>query len=917
MPLQSVRFPVSSFLHPLHRFATTLLVALLCVSMVLPAVPAMAADNTVVVLPFEVNASEELDYLYESLPQLLGDKLREEGVNVVNQERTLSILRENEVEFLDLDSARKVAVLAGADWAVYGSFSQVGESISMDVRMVDAYGVKPDKSFFVVKDGLINVLPAIGDLAARVDNELASREVVAEIEVRGLRVLSEEVVLFRLDTTVGDIYDPAALNADLRRVWELGYFDDVRINAEDTPDGKRVVIEVQERPRVSAISITGSDEIDEDDITEIMSSKVGDVVNPRMLSEDLNRIRGLYRREGFYNADVSYALDESAQRGQARLTINVEEGNKLYITDIVIEGASQLDPDDVDDDMMTSERGMLSWITGDGVLDEAMLDRDAAAIEAYYANRGFINVKVAKPEVEFLEDGIRVIFRVEEGQRYSVSGLAYAGDIIVPEEELNEVVTGDTIAEEGEFFDRSVMREDLDRLTQFYTNYGYAFADASLQLAPDHDNGTLAVTYVLEKKQKVFVRRVTIEGNTSTRDNVIRRELLLADGDIFSGVKLQRSAQNLNRLQYFEVAEIERVPTGDPSLMDLRVKVKEKATGSISAGGGYSSFDKVFVGGSLEDRNLFGRGLQASISAYLSGRKNQYNIRLYDPRFMDSGWGLGGTAFLQENDFIDYEQDTVGGTIFGTHALGDWTRGTITYKAEQYEIGEVDEDAAQLFRDFEGERISSVLSVSATRDTTNHPQLPTAGTKITLSVENGGGIMGGDDGFIKPLASFDYYHALPWDTSFHWRVSGGWVIENFNDDKVPPFERFFLGGISDVRGYDGNRISPLDEASGDRIGGDKQLFTNFEFFFPILDEYQVKGIAFFDAGNAWDTDEFFFESTPRGEDSQTLGLYKSVGAGLWWFSPFGLIRVEYGYPLNEVQDSSADGKFEFSVGQTF
>ncbi|NCD25466.1 MAG: outer membrane protein assembly factor BamA, partial [Deltaproteobacteria bacterium] len=575
--------------------------------------------SKVIILPFAINAGPDLAYLEDDLPKLLEKRLADMGIDVVPQTETMNLLQAQRVEYLDLDIARDMALLTGASHAVYGSFSQVGDDISIDSRLVDAHGIKAAKPFFVVKSGIINILPAIDEIAAKVKVNLDQRDRIAAIDIRGNEILDDDVVLMRLKTQIGDPFDPKAINRELKNLYDLGYFDDIEMSMKDDVDGKHLVITVKEKPLIQAISVEGAQELDADDILAAISTKTGAVLNPKVLADDMGKIRELYRKDGYYNAVIDYKLDQ-ADAKRARLNIVVNEGKKLYVTDIVIQGADQLDPGELKDELALSERGMFSWLTGSGILREEILDRDAAALEAYYGNRGFLNARVGQPQVSYTEDGITVTFQVEEGARYKIASVNYAGEMLAPGEDLNKIVTLDDLAAKDGYFDRSVMRSDLQKLSEYYSNYGYAFAEADAKMDRDDTNNSIALTYVLSKGTKVSINQVLIEGNTKTRDNVIRREMRLADGDVYNGDMLRRSNARLTKLDFFDTVEITPEPTGSPETLNLRVKVKEKSTGQFSAGIGYSSYSQVFFSGQVLERNLFGMGYQLGFKGTISAK---------------------------------------------------------------------------------------------------------------------------------------------------------------------------------------------------------------------------------------------------------------------------------------------------------
>lgn len=903
---------------PRTRILLLLIAATLAFMLDFGAQEARAEDSSsviIAVLPFEVNADADSQYLKNSLPTLITDRLREAGFRVVGQERVMQLMDEQGYEYLDIQGAKDMALLAGAGYSVYGSFSQIGEDLSLDVRLVEAFGLKPAIPLFVSKKGLINLLPAVDELVSKMKLELLSQDKIAKVEVRGTRVLDKDVILMRTGIKTGDIYTPSKINADLKNIYALGYFDDVKVKVADVPGGKKIIFDVKEKPRIQAITVNGADEIDSEDILAALNTKKGAVLNPKVLSDDLNTLREMYRKEGHYNAKIDYSVE--GEGPQARLNINIEEGKQLYIEGITIEGAKKLDPDEVKEQLALTERGWLSWFTKTGVLKEELLERDAAAILAYYGNRGFIDAKVGEPEVDIKDDGIYVTFKVSEGDRYKVGSVNFRGDLIVKKSRLRELISADDMADGGEFLDRSVIREDMKSLSDFYSNYGYAYAEANIQMDQDRDNKSVAITFVMSKRQKVHIRRVVIQGNSKTRNNVILREMRLADGDQFSGSKLQRSIVRLNKLDYFSEVDIEPVPTGDPSEMDLKVKVKDKNTGMVSGGIGYSTSDGVFVSAKMSERNLFGRGWNFSLNGGWSSKNISYGLDFYNPRVNDSRWGAGGSTYWRNEDYDDYDKETIGASVSAGYPLGEYTNFLTSYRLEHYNVTEVSADAAQDIIDMKGPNWSSVVGATIKRDTTNKAFNPSTGTLNELTVEMGGGILLGDDSFVKYTFDSNYFTPVFWDLVFHWKGSTGFIHDNFGGGDIPSFERFYLGGINNVRGYSSRMISPRDSDSGDRIGGNKMFYMNFELLFPLNEEFGLVGVAFYDMGNAWNDGENFFHDTKQedGEDL-LLGMYKSIGAGIRWFSPMGPIRVEYGYGLDKLKDSGRH-KIEFSMGQFF
>ncbi len=874
-------------------------------------------EVTIVVLPFEVNAGEDLKYLRQGLPDLLSDRLREAGFTVVDKEAVAKALAAKGLKPSDSAATKEVALLTGAGYAVSGSFSKLGETLSIDARVIDPFGLKPPVPVFTTREGLINLLPAVDDLVAKMKGDLLGLERIVDIDVEGTNALDKDVVLLRLSTRKGETLDAKAVNADLKTVYDLGYFDDVKIVLRDVSGGKKMIVQVVEKPRILALGVKGAKAYSTDEIIKVANSKKGAILNPKVLTEDINAIRELYRKDGYFNAKVTHEI-ESAGQGQARLNFVIDEGKKLYVLKITIEGAKQISEGDLKDELAIKERGMFSWISQGGILKEDLLERDISALAAYYNNRGFIDAKVGNADVQIKDDGIYITFKVEEGARFRVDKVRVEGDLIADAEKLLEVTKIREASDKKDYLDRSVVRDDLKALTDYYNNFGYAYAEANVRMNDHPEEKTVDVVYVMRKLQKVHIRRVLVEGNTKTRDNVILREMRLADGDLFSGDKLKRSSERLDKIGYFSTVDIEPVPTGNPEEMDLKVKVKDKDTGKIGGGIGYSSYDGVYFAGTLDEQNLFGKGWGASLMGQWSKKKTSYTFNVFNPRWDDSKLGVGAQLYNKNENLIDYQRSTVGGRASFIYPIGEYTDLIWDYRLDRYTIFDVASNAAQSILDAQGSHIASVASVTVARNTTNGggTTLPTKGTVNTFTVSNGGGILGGNDNFIKAIYDFNIYNSVIGDLVFHAHSQTGWIGRNWGDDPVPLGERFALGGMGSVRGYSQRKISPLDDVTGQALGGDKEFIANLELLYPLSKKMGIIGSLFFDAGNAWKEGEMFFSNPTRRLESPPLGLYKSVGVGIRWFSPMGPLRLEFGHGLDELYDSSKN-KVEFNMGQTF
>jgi len=874
-------------------------------------------EVTVVVMPFEVNAGEDLKYLRQGLSDLLSDRLRDAGFTVIDKEAVAKALAAKGLSAADPSAAKEAALLNNAGYAITGSFSKLGETLSIDARILDPFGIKPPVPVFASREGLINLLPAVDDIVTKMKGDLLGLDHIVDIDVEGTSALDKDVVLLRLSTKKGEVLDAKILNTDLKAVYDLGYFDDVKILLRDVAGGKKMIVQVVEKPRILAMGVKGAKEKSIDDVLKVVNSKKGAVLNPKVLAEDMAAIRDLYRKDGYYNAKVTHEI-ESAGQGQARLNFVIDEGKKLYIKKISIEGAKQISEGDLKEDMLLKERGFFSWFSQGGILKEDMLERDTSSLAAYYNNRGFMDAKVGSPDIQFKEDGIYVAFKVEEGARFRVEKVSVEGDLIADEDKLLAVTKLNAAAGKKDYLDRSQVRDDLKALTEYYNNFGYAYAEANVRMNDHPEEKTVDVIFVMRKLQKVHIRRVLVEGNTKTRDNVILREMRLVDGSLFNGEKLKRSSERLDRIGYFSSVDIEPVPTGNPEEMDLKVKVKDKDTGKIGGGVGYSTYEGVYLAGTLDEQNMFGKGWGAGLAGQWSGKKTSYILSAFNPRWDDSKLGVGVQAYDKAESFNDYSRNTIGAKINFSYPLGEYTSLMWDYHLDRYRIFDAATGASQTILNAVGSHVASVASVSVTRNTTNGggTSLPTQGTVNTVSVANGGAILGGSDNFIKLGYEFKMYNSLIGDLVLKSRGWAGWVGQNWGGDGIPLGERYQLGGTGSVRGYSQYRISPMSEGRGNSVGGDKAAVANLELLYPLSKKMGITGSIFFDAGNTWNEGEMWFSNPTRVYTAPPLGLYKSVGVGIQWFSPMGPLKIEFGHGLDKVYDSS-NNKVEFSMGQTF
>ncbi|MDD6088264.1 MAG: outer membrane protein assembly factor BamA [Desulfovibrionaceae bacterium] len=896
----------------LFNVSAWLLLSFLTLSVLAVDVYAKPSGNnavSVAVLPFAVNGGQEAQGLRNDLPQQLGTQLASRGLRVVPYSNIRNMIGRRGITELNLATVKMIAAQLGAEYAVYGSLSSIGDAFSIDARMVSAASSKASRSYFTEKKSLLELPLAVEELAGKMAGDTVHSGAIADIRVRGLRVLDADAILMRLSIRKGDPVDLDKINDEVKKIWNLGYFSDVRADIESDVEGKVLVFTVQEKPKIEDVVINGSEAVKKDDILAAMSLKTGSVMNERLLSEDIQKIMELYRKEGYYLVEISHHTEARRDGSSALLVFDVKEGNKLYIKEVKIEGLDQLDEGDVKKQLALQERGILSWFTGTGVLREEHMERDTNAITVFGWNQGFVDIRVSAPEISYEEDGIIVTFRVNEGIRYKLGEIGFRGDLIDTEERLFEVIALDEHKELEEYWSATVMNNDIKALTDYYSNFGYAYAEVNVDTRKNMEEQSIDVIYAVTKKQKVFVRRVNLDGNMRTRDNVILRELRLADGDVFDGSKLRRTNERLTRLRYFSDVDSSLVPADSQDEVDLKVSVKEDNTGMISAGVGYSTYYSVGVSGTIMERNLFGRGYQLALTGFLSKKSAYLDLSFANPRLYDTDLGFTYDAYVRREEWDDFEKKTIGNTMRFIYPLGEYTSASLGYRLDRYTLYNIPEQAPHAYKDYEGKNLSSVVSAGVGYDSTDNRERPTRGHIAKIFLEYGGGGLGGNDNFFKPMIEGQGFYTLfknP-DHIFHLRGRLGGVFRN-TGKTVPVFDRFFIGGIDSIRGYDSDDIAPKDPEYNDELGGDRMGFVNVEYIWTFHKELGLALVPFFDAG---------FNVDSRENDAFTQ-IKKSVGLELRWRSPMGDLRFAYGYPLDKnVDGRHPGGRFEFSMGQFF
>lgn len=762
---------------------------------------------------------------------------------------------------------------------------------------------------------------------------------IASIDVQGNRRVEAESVLRQVRLKPGEALDMEALSEDVRRVWRLGYFEDVKVDAIFDDRGEvALVFVVEEKPAIASVRFEGNDELSEDDIKEVLNLKRFQILDVSRVKANAEKIRELYLEKGFYLAEVDYEIQPDEQyEDQAHVVFQIREYAKIRVKRITFLGNEAIPDEELAKIMSTRPGDWFSFLTSFGNFKEEAFEADLQRLKAYYYDKGYVQVDVGVPTIRLSRDKrfLYITVSIDEGPRFKVGEVDLQGDFISPKEELAKLIK----VESGEFFSYGKLRRDLEQMRDLYQNAGYAYANINPLTRVDPAALKVDVTYDIQKGSKVYFGRIEVLGNAKTRDKVIRRELIVQEGQLYSKKKLDLSRQRVQRLGFFENVELTTQRADRDDVINVEVKVTERPTGTFQAGAGFSSAENLLVNAQVSQNNLFGRGQTLSFQFQWSTLRTMFNLRFSEPYLFDTLVRFSASAYNFDFVFPDYAQRSLGGNLTLGYPLLDPTLGakdlslSFTYKLEDVEItpgGSTARDARQIGSLFRGGLTSSV-STSLFFDSRDNRFFPTQGQFHSARVEFADDVItASETEFLKYDLETRLYFPLFWQ--FVLRLNGqlGYITNIDPNKAVPLQERYLVGGPNTVRGFRrftlgpirtvaGNSSDPGTASSSFRLGGDKQLLLTAEIEFPIFTAINLKGVLFADAGNAFGGGQPYTlvpDLLRDDQDNYEDALRTALGFGFRWFSPIGLLRFEWGVPLQRLRGEDPL-VFEFSIGNAF
>jgi outer membrane protein insertion porin family len=736
--------------------------------------------------------------------------------------------------------------------------------------------------------------------------------VVRDIRVEGIQRTEAGTVFSYLPVKVGDTLDDEKAAAAIKALYATGFFKDVRLES----DNGILLVVVEERPAIAQISITGSKEFEKDKLKEglkqagLAESRIFD---RSMLEKAEQELKNQYISRGKYCVKIT-TTTTPLDRNRVAINFTIDEGKTAKIRKINVVGNHAFKEKELLAAFSLRTPGLLTWFTKEDQYSKQKLGADLESLRSFYLNRGFLEFTIESTQVSITPDmqDIYITVNITEGPEYTVSEVKLAGEMLLPESDLRQLIK---IAP-GEVFSRERLTESVKLITDRLGDDGYAFANVNASPQLDKEKRQVAFTFFIDPGRRVYVRRINITGNNRTRDEVIRREMRQFEGGWYSTTKINRSKTRVDRLNYFNAVSIETpaVP-GATDQIDVNVEVKEKPTGAVMFGAGYSNMEGLILSGSIAQDNIFGTGKFVNLIVNTGSVNKTYSLSYTDPYFTRDGITAGFDLYKRTLNTAtlvavnNFNTDTTGaGLRFGIPI--NERDSIMTGLGIENVIIHLGANSPQRNIDFVEKFGKSTINIPMTvnwrRDGRDSAIWTTSGTTQRVAAEVG--LPGGDLTYYK--LSYDLRWYFPLTDIFTLMLNGELGYGGgYNGKELPFFKNYFAGGNTSVRGYNISSLGPRD-ANNRTLGGNKRAVGSIEVLFPMpgmKNDRSVRPSIFLDAGSVWG---------PGGVIPQQEGLRYSAGVAVMWVSPMGPLKISIAQPLNNHPGDNLQ-RFQFQFGQQF
>jgi outer membrane protein insertion porin family len=746
---------------------------------------------------------------------------------------------------------------------------------------------------------LIGILYASEDLGPRVDLFK-----IDQIVLKGLKKVEKEAVLEKIGAKVDMVLDNYLLKKDLEKIYFMKYFEAVSAEHEVIAGKNVLVFSMKEKPIVTKISFEGNDGLSDDDLKGQVKTKVYSILDANSVKNDVLALLKHYEEKGYFLASVDYK-EKKINEENIELQFSIKEFDKVKVKKVSFLGNKAFKDEEIKSILQTQEDSLFSALSGSGNFKEINFQNDIERLKYFYRMKGYLQINIGTPEITVSEDKkwVFITMKLTEGPQFSINKITFQGEMLFPESDIREKLT----LKEQETYSEESLRKDIQLLTEMYQDEGYAFANVIRNLNVVPGENKVDVEFSFEKGKIAYFGRFKIKGNSKSRDKVLRRELLIREGQKFNGTSLRQSKENVQRLGFFEPDSIvfnTVSPKDKEDILDVEIAVKEKNTGQISLGAGYSTATGGFFQASISQSNFRGMGQNLTFSLNLAKTSNTFSIDFTEPYFLDSKWSLGGGVFISNDDTSSsFSEKKKGMNVRVGYPILTFTNLFTTYKLEDTTIKKIDDPTIDIALE---NGLASSIQTSIVHDRRDDRSDARKGVFLSYSTEYTG--IGGDKKWLKNEAEARGFYPVWGDLIFRSRFYAG-RLDEVNGQKIPRTEKFTLGGSRNLRGYSYEAIGPKRQGVNSagqvltfNTGGTFSTFTNFEFQHPLSREAGLKWVVFFDAGHVGS-----FEN---------VRVYTDYGFGFRWFSPIGTLRFEFGYPLTGEYKTQGS-QFHFDIGQLF
>ncbi len=733
---------------------------------------------------------------------------------------------------------------------------------------------------------------------------------ILDIEIRGNQIVSTNTILSKISSQKDTPLVQETVNEDLKRLYATGYFQDIKMEVEERPEGYVLVVQVIEKPVIRQIVLEGFSVFKEDKLRKQMKVVEGQILDNRAVKEGVEAIKKLYADKGFRFVDVQSELKVDHATKEATVYIRVIEGERFKIKSVAFEGNQAFRQKKLIKLMKTRKKG---WFFRSGVFKESTFQKDVEQIQLFYQQEGYLDVKVV-PSFQYDKKGRWIFIKVlvDEGKHYLTGDIKIQGNVLFPESEIWQVLE----MLPGLTYSQYYLSKDIDKIRTYYHEQGHMDARVVPDVQLNRDTGKVDLRYQIEEGDLYFVEKVIVRGNTKTKDLVIRRELRIRPGERFDGEKITKSKQRLDNLGYFEEVTYDTEPSATaPNRKDLIFRVKEKRTGELSFGGGISSVDRFIAFAEIAQKNFdltnwprfTGGGQSLSLRARVGSISQDYSLSFVEPYIFNKPITFGLDIFdtRRDDENVDFEEERRGASVTFSKLFRDVYRVGTGYTLESVKVDEISDDAPASVRRVAGSNLLSRWKLFNTYDTRDNVFNPTKGTLASLSAELVGSFLGGDEDFYVLQTSATQYRQFFKSHILEGRIKLGTAQDFGSSPDVPVFDRFFAGGLGTVRGFGYRRVGPIEK--GDAVGGQTLALVNLEYTVPVPRLEAFRAAAFIDAGHV-------------NSRSYRVGFGDfsiSTGPGLKIKTPIGPVAFYYGYPIANRDTENRNGRFEFSLSRGF